>query len=103
MALKFVDIYNRRVEAKKNGNKKVEAPLKLVLNTTYGAMKSEYNELYDPHMANQVCITGQLLLLDLIEKLEPYIKLIQSSWLYKNLSNLIKGVIYKKMANGEPL
>ncbi len=76
---KFVDIYNRRVEAKKNGNKKVEAPLKLVLNTTYGAMKSEYNELYDPHMANQVCITGQLLLLDLIEKLEPYIKLIQSN------------------------
>lgn len=76
---KFVDIYNRRVEAKKNGNKMVEAPLKLVLNTTYGAMKSEYNELYDPHMANQVCITGQLLLLDLIEKLEPYIKLVQSN------------------------
>lgn len=76
---KFIDIYNRRIEAKKAGNKSVEAPLKLVLNTTYGSMKSEFNDLYDPHMANQVCITGQLLLLDLIEKLEPYIKLVQSN------------------------
>ena len=46
-------------------------------NTTYGAMKSEFNGLYDPKMANQVCITGQLLFLDLLEKLEPYITLIQ--------------------------
>lgn len=42
-------------------------------------MKDQYNPLYDPLMANNVCLAGQLLLLDLIEKIEPYCKLIQSN------------------------
>ena len=32
-------------------------------------MKNQYNALYDPRMANSVCISGQLFLIDLIEKL----------------------------------
>ena len=35
--------------------------------------------MYDPLQANRVCVYGQLLLLDLIEKLEPYCQLIQSN------------------------
>ena len=70
------------IEAKKAGNKTLAGTLKLVINTTYGCMKSKYSSLYDPKMANQVCITGQLLFVDLIEKLEPYITLIQLiTWL----------------------
>jgi DNA polymerase len=42
-------------------------------------MKDKYNNLYDPKNANNVCINGQLLLLDLIEKVEPYCQLIQSN------------------------
>ena len=44
-------------------------------------MKNKYNALYDPRMANAVCISGQLYLIDLIEKLEtiPTFKLIQSN------------------------
>jgi hypothetical protein len=42
-------------------------------------MKSKYNGMYDPKNANQVCITGQLLLVDLLEKLDPYIILVQSN------------------------
>lgn len=42
-------------------------------------MKDQYNPLYDPLMANNVCMNGQLLLLDLIEKIESYGKLIQSN------------------------
>lgn len=76
---KFIDIYNNRIKAKKEGNKVVANALKLIVNTTYGCMKSKYSQLYDPKMANQVCITGQLLLVDLIEKLEPYCKLVQSN------------------------
>ena len=91
----FKNIYDSRVRAKHSEELLKAAAYKLVLNTTYGCMKSKFNPLCDPKMANQVCITGQLLLVDLIEKLEPYITLVQSSWLYKNLSNLIKGVIYK--------
>ena len=75
---KFEEIYKDRIAAKKTDKAKADA-LKLVINTTYGAMKSEYNELYDAKMANQVCITGQLFLTDLIEKIEPYCKLVQSN------------------------
>lgn len=42
-------------------------------------MKDQYNDLYDPLMANNVCVAGQLLLLDLIEKVAPYGDLIQSN------------------------
>src|SRR3712207_8214028 len=57
----------------------LQAPLKIVLNGTYGAMKDKYNPLYDPRQANRVCVYGQLLLLDLIEKLEPHCDIIQRS------------------------
>ena len=75
---KFEEIYNERIKAKKVDKPKADA-LKLVINTTYGAMKAQFNNLYDAKMANQVCITGQLFLTDLIEKIEPYCKLVQSN------------------------
>ena len=65
-----------RLKAEKNP---MANPLKIVLNSTYGAMKDEYNPLYDPRQANNVCVGGQLLLLDLIEHLEPACELIQSN------------------------
>lgn len=77
-ASKFEQIYKTRIAAKKTDKPKADA-LKLVINTTYGAMKSQFNDLYDAKMANQVCITGQLFLTDLIEKIEPYCKLVQSN------------------------
>ncbi|MCB4946036.1 hypothetical protein LGW20_09835, partial [Streptococcus mutans] len=41
----------------------------------------QYNDLYDPRNASAICITGQLLLTDLIDKLEdvPGFELIQSN------------------------
>lgn len=65
----FKQVFETRVEAKKNGNKKVNQALKLVLNTTYGASNNKYNALYDPLMAHSVCISGQLYLIQLAEKL----------------------------------
>lgn len=49
------------------------AGYKLCNNKAYGAMKDKYNPLYDPLMANNICVTGQLALLLLIEMLEPHI------------------------------
>jgi len=74
-------VYETRIAAKKAGDKATANALKLVLNTTYGAMKNPYNALFDPRMANAVCISGQLYLIDLIEKMEliPTFKLIQSN------------------------
>lgn len=75
---KYEEIYHTRLKYKKEKNP-LQAPLKLVLNSTYGVMKDKGNGLYDPLQANRVCVYGQLLLLDLIEKLEPYCELIQSN------------------------
>ena len=77
--LDFKNIYDSRVMAKHLEEFLKADAYKLVLNTTYGCMKSKFNPLYDPKMANQVCITGQLLFVDLIEKLEPYITLVQTN------------------------
>jgi DNA polymerase len=55
------------------------AGYKLCNNKAYGAMKDIYNSLCDPLMANNICVTGQLALLLLIEMLEPHCKLIQSN------------------------
>lgn len=75
---KFEEIYHTRLKYKAEKNP-LQAPLKLVLNSTYGVMKDKNNGLYDPLQANRVCVYGQLLLLDLIERLEPHCQIIQSN------------------------
>lgn len=69
------ELYRRRQELKiklktvsgkvKDRIKKEIAAIKLIINTAYGAMKNEYNKLYDPFQADNVCYTGQILLLAL--------------------------------------
>ena len=59
-----------RMRAKKAGDKSTANALKLVANTTYGAMLNKYNELYDPLRGRSVCITGQLFLLELANHLK---------------------------------
>lgn len=79
---KFKEIYDVRVNLKRAGKKKEQAPYKIVLNSTYGASKDKYNNLFDPLQANNVCVNGQLLLLDLIEHVTdaiPGAMLIQSN------------------------
>ena len=61
----FETVLENRMEAKKAGDKATADALKLVVNTTYGASKNRYNELYDPLMARSVCISGQLFLMEL--------------------------------------
>lgn len=68
-----------RLECKKRGDKKGANSLKLVNNTTYGAQKNQYNDLYDPLMALSICLSGQLYLLELATHLyrEAHVELIQ--------------------------
>lgn len=78
---KYREIRDTRVVYKKAKNP-LQAPYKLVINKTYGICKDKNSKAYDPRNANLVCINGQLLLLDLIEKLErkiPSFELIQSN------------------------
>lgn len=76
----YADTIARRVAAKKSGDKATANALKLVLNTTYGAMLNKHNDLYDPLMGRSVCISGQLQLLELAVHLVqdcPTLKVIQ--------------------------
>ena len=77
----FKHIYERRIELKRAGKKKEQAPLKIVINGTYGICKDAQNKAYDPRNANLICVNGQLMLLDLIEHLEAVksFELIQSN------------------------
>ena len=66
---KFKEIRDTRFKFKKEKNP-IEKSLKIVLNSTFGASKDQNNELYDPRQGMAICVNGQLLLLDLIEKVE---------------------------------
>lgn len=74
----FIEIYKKRLEYKSLHDSR-QKPFKIILNSTYGAMKDRSNPLYDPLMANNVCVGGQILLLDLIEKIEDFFDLLQSN------------------------
>lgn len=75
----YKQIYEERLKLKAEGKKAEQAPLKIVLNATYGIMKDKWSDAYDPRQANNICINGQLALLDLIEKLEGQCELIQTN------------------------
>ena len=72
----YIEIRERRLKYKKEGNS-LQQPLKLVLNSTYGQSGAgkrrpdgQYqvlSNLYDPRRMREVCITGQLMILQLIE------------------------------------
>ncbi len=60
----YADTIDQRVKAKREGDKATANALKLVLNTTYGAMLNgkegeAFNDLYDPLQGRSVCISGQ--------------------------------------------
>ena len=65
---KYYDTLQKRLELKHLGKKKEQLALKLILNTTYGCELNKYNDLYDPLKARSTCITGQLLISELSEK-----------------------------------
>jgi hypothetical protein len=63
-------IVDRRIEAKRAGNKAAADSLKIVVNGTFGKLGNMYSIIYSPDLLFQVTLTGQLTLLLLIERLE---------------------------------
>ena len=77
------DMFGRLIDLrtkvyKPKGDKRADG-LKLVLNGGFGSMGFDKSEMYDPVNFCCVTITGQLLMTDLLEKLESRIELIQSN------------------------
>lgn len=75
---KFREIRDQRLVFKATKDPR-NLPYKIVINGTFGAQKDKFNALYDPRNANSICVSGQILLLDLIEKVEGHCELIQSN------------------------
>lgn len=63
-------IVERRLEAKRQGNKTVSETLKIVINGSFGKLGQPFSTLYSPDLLIQVTVTGQLALLMLIEAFE---------------------------------
>jgi hypothetical protein len=61
----FRKVLDERLKAKKAGDKEKANALKLVVNSTFGATLSTFNELSDPLHGRSVCISGQLYLIEL--------------------------------------
>lgn len=66
----FGVIVDRRVSAKRRGDKSTADSLKITINGTFGKLGSKYSILYAPDLLLQVTISGQLSLLMLIERFE---------------------------------
>lgn len=68
----FHDVYRgviqKRMEHKRAGDKREANALKLILNSTFGAMNYAWSPLYSPREFLQITITGQLSLIALSDK-----------------------------------
>lgn len=71
-------LYHEQLKLKKKDPKKRKV-YKLVLLSVFGAQMNKYTDFYDPYHGNLVMITGQLFLMDLLEKLEGKVQLIQAN------------------------
>lgn len=65
----YVKLVRKRLAYKKAGDKLRANALKLVVNTVYGAMLNEYNDLADRWAGRSVCISNQLAMMMLITQL----------------------------------
>jgi len=63
----YQSIVERRIKAKKAGDKATANTLKIAINGSFGKLGSKYSFLYAPELLIQTTITGQLALLMLIE------------------------------------
>ena len=66
----FETIVNRRLTAKRTGDKAVSDALKITINGTFGKLGNKYSTIYSPKLLSQVTISGQLYLLMLIDMIE---------------------------------
>lgn len=73
------DTIETSIRLKAEGRKKEREPYKRFNNIIYGAEGDKTNPMYDPLHRTLVCVFGQVLILDLIEKIEPFAELIQSN------------------------
>lgn len=75
---KYEDMYHTQLKLKKTNPAKRPA-YKTILLSVFGAMNNEYCKFYDPYNGDLVRMSGQMYLVDLLEKLEGKVEVVQSN------------------------
>lgn len=76
---RFKNVLDTSLRLKREGKKKEREPYKRICNITYGAEGDKFNPMYDPLHRNLVCVFGQILIIDLLDKIEDLVELLQSN------------------------
>ncbi len=74
----YIHMYHEQLRLKKIDPRK-RSVYKTILLAVFGAMMNEYTDLYDPQRGSLVTMTGQMFLVDLLEKLENLGYVVQSN------------------------
>lgn len=75
----YRNIVDRRIAAKRAGDKVTADVLKIVANGTFGKASDPFSAIYDPQLLVNVTILGQLALLVLIQRLEGVAKVVSAN------------------------
>ena len=74
----YIDLYHQQLAMKKT-NPIMRKMFKIILLAVSGAMMNEHTDFYDPYHGDLMRLNGQLFLVDLLEKLEGKVILVQSN------------------------
>ena len=74
----YIDLYHQQLAMKKT-NPIMRKVFKIILLAVSGAMMNEHTDFYDPYHGDLMRLNGQLFLVDLLEKLEGKVILVQSN------------------------
>ena len=74
----YIGLYHQQLAMKKT-NPVMRKVFKIILLAVTGAMMNEHTDFYDPYHGDLMRLNGQLFLVDLLEKLEGKVVLVQSN------------------------
>lgn len=75
---KYIHCYKEQLRLKETKPKK-RMVYKTILLAVFGSMLNKYTDFYDPYRGNLVMIVGQLYMIDLLEKLNGKVNLVQTN------------------------
>ena len=75
---RYIHCYKEQLRLKKT-NPQMRKVYKTILLAVFGSMLNKYTDFYDPYRGNLVMIVGQLYMIDLLEKLNGKVNLVQTN------------------------
>lgn len=75
---RYIHCYEEQLKLKKT-NPQMRKVYKTILLAVFGSMLNKYTDFYDPYRGNLVMIVGQLYMIDLLEKLNGKVNLVQTN------------------------